>query len=89
MNNNSRCLKHPRERLPQPAVTVLDTTPEVNFQCGWFFITRKDFHSHVNFLASRLWTIDTFCKFVYNNVYILVNKGFRSADLKVFSTISI
>ena len=47
---NSSALQHPRERLPQPAVSVLDTLPEVNFQCGCFFITRKDFELHLNIL---------------------------------------
>ena len=31
-------LTHPRERLPQPAINILDTKPEVNFQSGRFFI---------------------------------------------------
>ena len=29
---------HPRDKIPQPAIGVLDTKPEVNFQSGIFFI---------------------------------------------------
>lgn len=87
MNNSSSCSKHPRERPPQLTVTVLDATPEVNFQCGRFFLTRKDIDSRVNFLTFRLWTVEMFWKLVYNNADILINKGFISADINVFSQI--
>ena len=30
-------LMHPLDRLPQPAIELLDTKPEVNFQSGRFF----------------------------------------------------
>ena len=63
MNIDSSGLKHPREKLPQPAVSVLDTTPEVNFQCGRFFITQQGFDSRVNFIVFRLWRVDIFHKF--------------------------
>lgn len=48
---NSSTLRHPRERLPQPAVSVLGASPEVNFQCGRFFIARQDFEARLNILT--------------------------------------
>lgn len=63
MNIDSSGLKHPRQKLPPPAVSVLDTTPEVNFQCGRFFITQQGFDSRVNFIVFRLWRVDIFHKF--------------------------
>ena len=38
---------HPLDRLPQPAIELLDTKPEVNFQSGRFFIHDVDFESHI------------------------------------------
>ena len=38
-------LQHPRERLPLPAISVLDTKPEINFQSDHLFITQIEFES--------------------------------------------
>ena len=43
---------HPRERLPQHAVSLLDTRPEVNFQCGRFFISEDELEFRINALCS-------------------------------------
>lgn len=41
MNVNAGRIMHPREKVPHPAVSVLDTSPEVNFQSGRVFVTRQ------------------------------------------------
>ena len=41
MNVNAGRIMHPGEKVPHPAVSVLDTSPEVNFQSGRFFVTRQ------------------------------------------------
>ena len=74
-------LKHPREKLPQPAVSVLDTNPDKNFQCSYCFITRQDFDSRMDFIAFDIWKIEIFCKFIENNIDTVNN------DVKVFSRI--
>lgn len=63
----------------------LDTSPEVNFQCGCFFVTRQEFESRLEFITFHFWKIQIFSTFVKNNVDILINKGFNCGDLKVFS----
>ena len=87
MNFISSNLMHPREKLPQLAVIVLDTNRDVNFQCGRFFITWQDVDSHVKFTAFRLWKIEIFYKFIKNNIDTVINKGFICEDVKVFSNI--
>ena len=78
-------LQHPREKLPKPVAGVLDSGPEVNFQCGPFFITRQDFESRLNILTFHFWKIQIFCTFVKNNIDMVINKGFVHGDLKFFS----
>ena len=34
---NGSSLQHPQERLPLPAISVLDIKSEVNFQSGQYF----------------------------------------------------
>ena len=85
MDFSSSALQHPRERLPQPAVSVLDGGPEVNFQCGRFFITRQDFESHLNILTFHFWKIQIFSTFVKNNIDTVIERGFIHGDLKVFA----
>ena len=85
---NSSTLQHPREKLPQPAISILDTSPEVNFQCGRFFITRKDFESRLNIVTFHLWKIQIFTTFVKNNINVVVGKDFIYGDLKVFDNFS-
>ena len=82
---NSSVVQHPREKLPQPAVNVLDTSPEVNFPCGCFFVTRQDFVSRLNVLTFHFWTIQKFSTFVENNSNVVIDKGFVYGDLKVFA----
>ena len=82
---NSSTLQHPREKLPQPAVSILDTSPEANFQCGPFFITRQDFESRLNIITFHFWKIQIFSTFVKNNIDAVIDKGFVYGDLKVFA----
>ena len=82
---NSSILQHPREKLPQPEISILDTSPEVNFQCGRFFIIRKDSESRLNIVTLHLWKIQIFTTFVKNNINVVVDKGFIYGDLKVFA----
>ena len=35
-------LQHPHEKLPLMALNVLDTKPDVNFQCGRFLIQETE-----------------------------------------------
>ena len=81
---NSSTLQYPREKLPQPAVSVLYTSPEVNFQYVRFFITRKDFESRLNILTFYFWKIQIFSTFVKNNIDVVIDKDFVYGDLKVF-----
>ena len=85
MNVNAGRIMHPREKLPHPAVSVLDTSLEVNFQCGRCFVTRQRFESRVEFITFHFWKIQIFSTFVKNNIDIIINKGFICGDLKVFS----
>ena len=82
---NSSTLQHPREKLSQPAVSILDTSPELNFQCGRLFITRQDFESHLNIITFHFWKIQIFSTFVKNNIDVVIDKGFVYGDLKVFA----
>ena len=82
---NSSTLQHPREKLPQPAVSILDTSPEANFQCGRFFINRQDFASRLNIITFHFWKIQIFSTFVKNNIDAVIDKGFVYGDLKVFA----
>ena len=80
---NGSNLQHPGERLPLPAISVLDTKPEVNFQSGRFFIT--EIESRVNILTFHYWKIQVFCTFVRNNFEMLINRGFVCGDLRVYA----
>ena len=82
---NISSLQHPRERLPLPAISVLDTKPEVNFQSGRFFITQIEFESRVNILTFHYWKIQIFCTFVRNNFEMLINRDFVCGDLRVYA----
>ena len=73
---NSSVVQHLREKLPQPASSVLDTSPEGNFQCGCFFVTRQDFESRLNVLTFHFWTIQKFSTFVKNIINVVIDKGF-------------
>ena len=83
--NSSYNLQHPREKLPQPTISVLDTTSDVNFQCGCFFITTQEFETRLTFFTFHYWKIEIFCKFLKSNIDIVINRGFICGDAKVFS----
>ena len=82
---NGSSLQHTWERLPLPAISILDTKPEVNFQSGRFFITEIEFESRVNILTFHYWKIQVFCTFVRNNSEMLVNRSFLCGDLRVYA----
>lgn len=74
-------LQHPRERLPQLAINVLDTKPEVNFQSGKFYIQQTEFESRISMINFQFWKIYAFCTFVENNFQKFINRGFVHGDL--------
>ena len=76
---------HPTERLPQHAVPLLDTHPEVNFQCGRFFISEDEFEFRIISLCSQFMKIQTFAKFVRDNHKKIINGCVVSGDLAMFS----
>lgn len=75
---------HPRDNLLQPAVSILYSLPEVNFQSGWFFISTKEFESRVNISTFQFWTIQIFAQFVKDNLDRVIDKGFVYGDLRVY-----
>ena len=76
---------HPRERLPQHAVSLLGTRPEVNFQCRRFFISEDELEFHINALCSQFLKIQAFAKFVRDNHKKIINQCLVSGDLTMFS----
>ena len=78
-------LIHPRERLPHRAVPLLDTRPEVNFQCGRFFIYEDEFEFCVNSLCSQFLKIQAFAKFVQDSHKKIINQRIVCGDLTMFT----
>ena len=76
---------HPRERLPEHAVPLLDTRPELNFQCGRFFISEDEFEFRIDSLYSQFLKIHAFAKFVRDNHKRIINESVVSGDLTMFS----
>ena len=64
MAHNSSSLMHPRDRLPQPVRSVLDTEPEVSFQSGRFYIHEIEFESRIQTINFQFWKIKAFSIFV-------------------------
>ena len=85
MAYNTSSLTHPRDRLPQPATSALDTEPEVNFQSGRFYIYEMEFESRIQSIAFQFWKIQAFSFFVKINIDKIINKGFVHGDLRLFS----
>ena len=79
---------HLRERLPQHAVPLLNTRPEVNFQCGRFFIFQDEFEFRINSLCSQFTKIQAFAKFVRDNHKKIINGRVVPGDLAMFSDFS-
>ena len=75
---------HPRERLPQQAVPLLDTRPEVNFQCRRFFISEDEFEFRINSLCSQFIKMQAFAKFVRDNHKKIINGRVVSGNLAMF-----
>ena len=71
---------HSRERLPQHAVLLLDTRPELNFQCGRFFISEDELECCINSLCSQFLKIQAFAKFVQDNYKRIINQHVVSSE---------
>ena len=78
-------LLHPREKLPQPAIQVLYTKSEVNFQSGRFFIHEIDFESRIVSINHQFWRIQAFAVFVRENHKKIINSGCIHGDLILYS----
>lgn len=52
-------LQHSREKLPLPAISVLDTKPEVNFHSARFFIRETELESRIETITFQFWKIRT------------------------------
>ena len=78
-------MTHPRERLPQPAINVLDIKPKVNFQLGRFYIHETEFKSRIATISFQFWKIQAFSIFVRDNFKRVINKGFVHGDLQMYS----
>ena len=64
---------------------MLDTRPEVNFQCGRFFIYEDEFEFRVNSLCSQFLKIQAFARFVRDNHNKIINQCIVCGDLTMFS----
>ena len=58
---------HPRERLPLPAVPILDTSPKLDLQSGRLFFSQHEFEYRIVGVCIQFWKIQTFAKFVKDN----------------------
>ena len=64
----------PRGRFPQHAVFLLDTRPELNFQCRRFFVSEDELEFCINSLCSQFLKIQAFAKFVLDNHKRTINQ---------------
>ena len=64
---------------------MLDTRPEVNFQCGRFFIFEDEFEFRISSLCSQFIKIQEFAKFLRDNHKKIINGHVVSGDLAMFS----
>ena len=64
---------------------MLDTSPEVNFQCGRFFISEDEFEFRINSLCSQFIKIRAFAKFAWDNYNKIINGRVVSGDLAMSS----
>ena len=78
-------MMHPGDRLPQPAIGVLDTKPEDNFQFGRFFILDTDFESRIATINYQFWRSQAFAVFLRDNYKKVNNRGFIHGDLIMYS----
>ena len=76
---------HPRERLLQTALPVLDSSPEVDLQFGRFFIIEDEFELRINAVYFQFWKIQAFAKFVKDNHKKIIEKHLVYGDLLTFS----
>ena len=63
---------------------MLDISPEVNFQCGRFFISEDEFEFRINSLCSQFIKIQAFAKFARDNHNKIINGRVVSGDLAMF-----
>ena len=77
-------LRHPRERLPQPAPQILQTEPKIDLQHGRFYITLEEFKSRATCIRFQLWKIQAIAKFVTENDREIKKRHLVSGDLDMF-----
>ena len=77
-------LRHPRERLPQPAPHILQTEPKIDLQQGRFYISVEEFESRVSYICSQLWKIQAFPNFVTENYRKIKERHLVFGDLDMF-----
>lgn len=82
---NSSGFRYPRERSALPAINILDTKPEVNFQSGRFFIQETEFESWVGTITFQFWKMQAFFSFVKDNYQTIISRGFIHGDLHIYS----
>ena len=82
--NSLVALRHPRERLPQPAPQILHTEPKINLQHGRFYISAEEFELRVSCICFQLWKIQKFAKFVTKNYRKIKERQLVFEDLDMF-----
>ena len=82
---NSSGFRHLRERSALPAINILDTKPEVNFQSGRFFIQETEFESWVGTITFQFWKTQAFCSFIKDIYQTIISRGFIHGDLHMYS----
>ena len=76
---------HPRERVSQRPVPLLDTRREVNFQSGRFFICEDELEFRINALCYQFLKMQAFTKFVRDIHGKIINQRVVCGDLTMFS----
>ena len=72
-------------KTPIAAVPLLDTRPELYFQCARVLISEDEFEFRINSLCSQFLKIQAFAKFVRDNLKRIINQSVVSGDLTIFS----
>ena len=77
-------LRHPRERVPQPAPQILETEPKIDLQHGRFSISVEEFEPRVSCVCFKLSKIQAFARFVTENYGKIKKKHLVFGDLDMF-----
>ena len=73
---------HPCDKLPQPAPETL------NFQQGWFLITKEEFNFTVETFSKDLERIKQFSKIAVVEHYKLFEKNLMCGVVRIFSELN-